>query len=197
MKGLCLLYAFLFCVTSIFAQDLSVTGNVIDADKNPISYVNVLVYEEEATDPFKGTTTNEDGSFLLKDLEAKTYKLTFTFVGFKTVEKVISITSEENIGTITLQESTETLEEAVITAKKPTIQKTAGKLVFNVENTSLSVGSTFDLLKKTPGVVVIGESIQIKFQSPEIYINNKRVYLSSSEVVSLLENTDASNIKSV
>src|SRR5690606_2591212 len=87
--------------------------------------------------------------------------------------------------------------EALVIAKMPTIKKTAGKLVFNVENTSLSVGSTMDLLKKTPGVVVIGESIQIKFSFPVIYINGKRVYLSSSEIVSLLENNDADNVKSI
>ncbi len=196
MKRLCFL-VLLFCVTPLFSQELSISGEVFDTENKPLSFVNVLVFEEEDTEPFKGTTTNEDGTFLVKGLEAKTYKLTFSFVGFKAVEKIISISSEKNIGTITLQEATETLDETVITARKPTIKKTAGKLVFNVENTSLSVGSTFDLLKKTPGVVVIGESIQVKFQSPEIYINNKRVYLSSSEVVSLLENTDASNIKSV
>jgi len=191
------LLVLLFCATSLFAQDFSISGNVVDANNAPLSFVNVLVFEEDATKPFKGTTSNENGSFLLKNLEAKTYKLTFSYMGFKTIEKEVSVSSEESIGTVTLKESTKTLDETVITAKKPTIEKTAGKLVFNVENTSLSVGSTFDLLKKTPGVVVIGESIQVKFQSPEIYINDKRVYLSSSEVVSLLENTDASNIKSI
>ncbi|WP_339703065.1 outer membrane beta-barrel protein [uncultured Marixanthomonas sp.] len=191
------LLVLLFCATSLFAQDFSISGNVVDANNAPLSFVNVLVFEEDATEPFKGTTSNENGSFLLKNLEAKTYKLTFSYMGFKTIEKEVSVSSEESIGTVTLKESTKTLDETVINAKKPTIEKTAGKLVFNVENTSLSVGSTFDLLKKTPGVVVIGESIQIKFQSPEIYINAKRVYLSSSEVVSLLENTDASNIKNI
>jgi len=196
MKILCLL-GLLFCTTSLFAQEFSISGDVANTKNSPLSFVNVLVYEEEASEPFKGTTTNKDGSFLLKGLEAKTYKFTFSYMGFKTITKKIDVSSEKNIGTIILKENTESLDETVITAKKPTIEKTAGKLVFNVENTSLSVGSTFDLLKKTPGVVVIGESIQVKFQSPEIYINNKRVYLSSSEVVSLLENTDAANIKSV
>ncbi|PVW15191.1 outer membrane beta-barrel family protein [Marixanthomonas spongiae] len=197
MKGLYLLYALLFGVASLQAQDYSLSGTVVNADVKPLSYVNVLVFEEEATEPIKGTTTGEDGTFVLNNLEAKKYKLTFSFVGYETVEKRIAVSSEKNMGNILLTEATETLDETIISAKKPTIEKTAGKLVFNVENTSLSVGSTFDLLKKTPGVVVIDDNIQVKFQTPEIYINNKRVYLSPSEVVSLLENTDAANIKSV
>ena len=41
------------------------------------------------------------------------------------------------------------------------------------------------------------ERISVKNVTPVIYINGKRVYLSSSEVYSLLTNTDASIIKSI
>ena len=89
------------------------------------------------------------------------------------------------------------LDEMVVVAKLPTIRKTPGKLVFEVENTSFSVGNTMDLLKKTPGIIVTGENIQVKMSTPVIYINGKRVYLSSEEIYSLLQNTDAAAIKSV
>lgn len=185
------------CALSLVAQTNSVSGKLVDDKNNPLAFATVLLYENESETPLKGSVTEEDGTFIIKDLEEKTYQITFSFVGFETKKQIIEVSSEENIGTIQLKESTESLDETVVIAKKPTIQKTAGKLVFNVENTSLSTGSTFDLLKKTPGVVVIGEEIKIKFSNPIIYINNKRVYLSSSEVVSLLQNTDAANIKSV
>jgi hypothetical protein len=89
------------------------------------------------------------------------------------------------------------LDQAVITIKRPTIQKAPGRLVFNVENTSVVSGSALDVLKKTPGVVVSQQGISIKNNSPVIYVNNKRVYLSSEETLSLLESTNASLIKSV
>src|SRR5690606_4078431 len=147
--------------------------------------------------PLKGTTTEEDGSFNFKEMEAGTYKIAFSYIGFENFEQTVEVSSHKFIGNVILKESTEKLNETVVSAKLPTIQKTAGKLVFIVENTSFSVGSTMDLLKKTPGVVVIGENIQVKFSTPIVYINEKRVYLSSSEVAALLENTDASNIKSI
>ncbi|MCZ4318262.1 TonB-dependent receptor [Aequorivita viscosa] len=163
----------------------------------PLSFVNVLVYESDSENPFKGTTTNEDGSFTLKSLPEGNYKLNFSYIGFENYQQAIELSSNKNLGTIVLKVNEQMLDETVITAKLPTIKKSVGKLVFNVENTSLSVGSTMDLLKKTPGVVVIGENIQVKFTSPTIYINGKRVYLSDSEINSLLENTDATNIKSI
>ncbi len=179
------------------AQDFNISGRVMDSNNLPLSFVNVLLYNEGSETPIKGCTTEADGNFILEGLETGTYKLNFSYVGFEDHTETIDLSSDKIIDTIKLKESQETLGETVVTTKLPTIEKTASKLVFKVENTSLSVGSTMDLLKKTPGVVVIGESIQVKFSSPTTYINGKRVYLSSAEVTSLLENTDAANIKSI
>jgi hypothetical protein len=117
-------------------------------------------------------------------------------VGFTTVSKTINASNSENIK-IKLTENIEELDETVVTAKAPTIKREPGKLIFNVEKTSLSTGDTFNLLTKTPGVLVIGDNIQVKRSSPIIYLNDKRVYLTSSELASLLRSMDASNIKSI
>ena len=159
--------------------------------------MNVLVYENEGENPLKGTTTDEDGSFVLKNLEAGTYIINFSYIGFEDKQQTIQLSSNKNLGNLVLRENQQMLDETVVVAKLPTIRKTPGKLVFEVENTSLSTGSTVDLLKKTPGVIVTNENIQIKLSTPVIYINGKRVYLSAEEVYSLLQNTDAAAIKSV
>lgn len=192
-------YILLICFQSgiVIAQDISVSGKAMDEKNTPLSFVNVLLFNAESETPLKGTTTDEDGSFLFKKVEKGTYKIIFSYIGYDDTDFTLDLSSTKDIGNVILKESSQTLDETVIIAKLPTITKTAGKLVFNVENTSLSNGSTMDLLKKTPGVVVIGENIQVKFSSPIVYINGKRVYLSSSEVASLLENTDAANIKSI
>jgi hypothetical protein len=181
----------------LMAQDFSVSGNVLDTNNAPLSFVNVLVYENEGENPLKGTTTDEDGSFVLKNLEAGTYIINFSYIGFEDKQQTIQLSSNKNLGNLVLRENQQMLDETVVVAKLPTIRKTPGKLVFEVENTSLSTGSTVDLLKKTPGVIVTNENIQIKLSTPVIYINGKRVYLSAEEVYSLLQNTDAAAIKSV
>ncbi len=179
------------------AQNFTVSGEVLDAEKTPLSYVNVLVYAIASEDLLKGATTDAQGAFTIKGLPAGNYNLVFSYIGFEDHQQNIQLESNLNLGKITLIESQQMLDETVVVAKLPTIEKTTGKLVFHVENSSLSVGTTMDLLKKTPGVVVVGESIQVKFSTPIIYINGKRVYLSTAEVNSLLENVDAVNIKSI
>ena len=137
------------------------------------------------------------GLFRLENIKAGSYKVAFSFVGFFTIERNMQLISEKNLGQVVLKRNVEELNAAVIRAKRPTIKRTREKLVFNVENSSLSVGNTFDLLKKTPGVLIIGDKIDVKLRTPTIYLNGRRVYLSSSEVVSLLQSIDASFIKSV
>ncbi|MFC7356195.1 outer membrane beta-barrel protein [Jejudonia soesokkakensis] len=189
--------AFSLSAISLIGQNKTITGSVLDQNNVPLAFATVLLYDSDYEDVLKGAVTEEDGTFSISDLEEKTYRITFSFMGFSTEEKTVQLTSDTDLGTITLSEDPQSLETTVINAKLPTIQKTAGKLIFNVENTSLSTGSTFDLLKRTPGVLIIGEEIKIKFSTPTIFINGRRVYLSSAEVVTLLQNTDASAIKSV
>ncbi len=193
----CTFILLFFSAGILFSQNSTITGVLKDEGNNPLSFVNVLLFQKGATEPFKGVTTDERGNFQIENLEDNTYKITFRFVGCSTIEQNIELVTAKNMGVLVLKKSVESLNTAVVNAKRPTIQRTSEKLVFNVENSSLSVGNTFDLLKKTPGVVIIGEKIDVRFRSPTIYLNGKRVYLSSSEVVSLLRSIDASFIKSV
>ncbi|MFT5256277.1 MAG: hypothetical protein ACI9RL_001634, partial [Candidatus Paceibacteria bacterium] len=101
------------------------------------------------------------------------------------------------LGTILLHEKTEELDAILIRASKPTIDKRADRLVFNVENTVLSIGNTQNLLKKTPGVFEMEGTYMVQNSPAVIYINNKRVYLTSDELSALLRGYSADNIKSV
>ena len=179
------------------AQGFSVSGKIMNGENTPLSFVNVLALDTTSDEIVKGTTTDDEGFFKLDGLGAGGYTFSFSFIGFKSHTLSIDLNADQNFGSIILLEDTEMLNETVITAKLPTVKKTPGKLVFQVENSSFAVGSTMDLLKKTPGVVVIGEDIQVKFSTPVVYINDKRVYLSAAEIASLLENTDAGAIKAI
>ena len=196
-------FFFLLFSATIFGQQSKISGTVLDQNNAPISFVTVLVNnvsEEKGASGavfVKGTTTDDLGNFTLENVEHGNYTLHFSFIGFQSQTKQIHLTSPVFLGAIVLLESSEMLDQAVITLKRPTIQKSPGRLVFNVENTSVASGSVLDVLRKTPGVVVSQQGVSVKNNSPVIYVNNKRVYLSSKETLSLLESTNGSLIKSV
>jgi len=182
---------------SIYGQHASIEGKVHDDAGQPLSYVNVLLYSGDAAAAEKGTTTDFDGLFKFDSLEEGDYRLEFSMIGYVSSTISFALTSNDDLGTIVLTTLQEELNEVMLVAKKPKITKEAGKLVFDVENSSLSQGNTMELLAKTPGVIVLGEKIQIKNRPTTIFLNGRRVYLSPTEINSFLRNLDAASIKTV
>ncbi|MGB5420392.1 outer membrane beta-barrel protein [Algibacter sp.] len=189
---------FLFFVTTLcFSQQFTITGSVKDANNEPIGYSNVVLIDKINSDVLKGTTTNEKGVFEFENVENGEYTLRISYLGFEDYTKEITLNKNINLENILLNESFQELEGVKIMAKRPTVKRLVDRLVFNVENSTLSNNNVLDVLKHTPGVLVSNEKITIKQSTPTIYINDRRVHLSSSELQQLLEGTSASNIKSI
>lgn len=199
MKKLVPLF-FLVVTSHLFAQTYSVSGRILDDQSQPLSFATILLFEAEGENPISGATSDESGRFTQTLAAAGSFRLEISMIGFETVIRQLEVSTNNptvDMGTIPLKIATEALDEALVVAKRPTITKEQGKLIFEVENTALATGNTLNLLKKTPGVLVVQDQITVKNSATTIYINGRRVYLSASEVASLLTNMDASLIKSV
>jgi hypothetical protein len=197
MNALRSLILLLFFATSLYAQNFELSGKVVNDNGAPLYYVTILLYKAGEPNPVTGTATDESGNFKIQNLTGEPYSLVVSFIGYQPYIQLITLQSNLLLENIVLKEEVEILDETVIRVKRPTVVKEAGKLVFNVENTSLSSGNTYDLLAKTPGVLVLQDKISIKNGPTLVFINGRRVYLSASEVISLLKNVDASAIKAV
>ncbi|GGI56221.1 TonB-dependent receptor [Winogradskyella haliclonae] len=188
-----------------FSQEFTLIGKVVDEQQQPLSYVNILIAKSvvepiEISSGFrqpKGTATNDDGTFSFANLEPGTYKISASFIGYKTIEKIIELKKDTAIETLVLIEDSEALDTVTITAKRPTITRKPDRLTFNIENTALTEGSTLQVLKSTPGIIVSEGSINIKSSPATVFINNRRVQLTSDELIQLLESAPANSIKSV
>ena len=97
-----------------------------------------------------------------------------------------------------LKKSEKEIEEVVLTKQKPVVKRKIDRLEFNVENSNISSLNAWEILKKTPGVNVIDNTIKIKASSKILVtINDKKVMMSPDELQNLLENTAGDDIKSV
>lgn len=192
------LFLFLILVTAIgFAQNHAISGFAADIDGQPVAFANVILMKVADSSIVKGVSTNDKGFFLLDKLASDAYLLKLSYLGFNDDYQSVLVDQVLDLGVIVLYESSEALDEVNIVVKKPTLRKEADRLVFNVENTALIEGNIFDLLKSTPGVLVMDTNIQVKNSTPTVYINDKKVQLSSQELVQLLESSSANSIKSV
>jgi len=189
---------FLLFINLLASQEYVLSGTIVDGESQPVSYANILLIKASDSTVYKGTSSNEQGKFFFKSIDSDRYILHISFVGFKDYQENLDINNNEELATIVLEETTEALNEVEIIAKKPTLKKENDRLVFNVENTTLTEGSIWDVLKGTPGILMINDEITVKNSGHIIYlINGKRVYLDDHELQQLLSGTNANAVKSV
>ncbi|HEV7349398.1 TonB-dependent receptor [Telluribacter sp.] len=92
----------------------SIKGKVTSTDGQPVSMVSVSLKNTKA-----GTITDENGEFILSNLEAGTYTLLFTAVGFGAIERQVLVNGGQASSLEVAMPSTiEQLSEIVVTASR-------------------------------------------------------------------------------
>lgn len=188
---------FLLTLSLVQAQNFQIEGQIADVENMPLSFVTIVLQQAKDSVFVSGTSTDNQGKFELKSIPQGEYFLKATFIGYEEIYLPIAITSNKTLGKLTLKEAPEELDQIALTVQKPNIIREIDRLIFHVENTSLSNGSSMDILKRTPSVIVQQNSITVQNQPATIYINDKKVSLSAAEVQSLLESFSGTNIKSI
>jgi TonB-dependent receptor len=114
----------LFTTTILSAQDTgSIVGKLIDKEYNnePLAFANVLI-----KGTIKGTTSDIDGLYALENLEAGTYTVQFSFVGYESQEISATVVAgkvtEVNVH---MGASAASLDEIVITTTTTRESETA------------------------------------------------------------------------
>ncbi|PCJ91887.1 MAG: TonB-dependent receptor [Flavobacteriaceae bacterium] len=189
-----------FCFINILclsAQDYQVSGLVKDGGNTPIPFANVFLLQVSDSTIVKGASANEQGFFSIESVSPSLYWISASYIGQASKLTAIDVQKDVKIGTLIIEENVESLDEVIVIAKKPVIERKVDRVVFNVENTVVSEGTTWDILKSTPGVIMVQDQLQIGSQTPSIYLNDRKVQLSQSEIKDLLEGFSGVNIKSI
>nr|WKN39240.1 TonB-dependent receptor [Tunicatimonas sp. TK19036] len=173
---------------SLFAQNrpIEITGKVVEsAGQQPLEYTTVKLLDAESEELITGTTTAADGTFIL-ETETPDFAVEVGFIGF--VATIISeydiVNGKVDLGTITLEEDTETLDEVVVQGEKSQTVFQLDKRVFNVGQDLSSTGaSALEVLNNVPSVNVNIEG-QIRLRGSagvQILIDGKPSVLASEQ----------------
>ncbi|MDO6471654.1 outer membrane beta-barrel family protein [Maribacter sp. 1_MG-2023] len=188
----------LFCLTFslAFSQDFIINGVVVDDNQNPVVLANVILLTSEG-EFIKGMVTNDQGFYEFKAVTAGAYSIVASYIANTVESSEISVTENMELKPLILQ-SSQQLDEVVVTQKKPVLEQLADRHIFSVENTALSDGDIWDVLKRTPGVMVMNNRLYIN-GSPNVnvMINGKLVNLPESDIINLLSGSSASNVQSI
>jgi hypothetical protein len=162
-----------------------------------IAFASVFILQVSDSSVVKGASADENGLFVIENVVSGVYFIRASYIG-KTSELIgIDISSDVKIGALIIDQAVEFLDEVVVNSVRPLIERKADRLLFNVENSVASQGSSWEVLKRTPGVIAVQENLQVRNQAVTVYINDRKVQLSSQEVRSLLENLSGEQIKMI
>ena len=102
-----LTYLFLLCSYFCVSQEIKISGKVLDNNNLPISYANIILINTQDESKIFGTITNESGYFVVEDIQAGTYNLEISFVGYSSYTSELVIDKVLYLKPVTLQEASQ------------------------------------------------------------------------------------------
>jgi hypothetical protein len=188
----------------LFAQ-FSLTGTISDTDNKALTDCNALLLAKNDSSLVKGTTAGKSGKYVLSDISAGEYLLTFSFTGYETRFLAVSVSANgsamQEIEPVTLIPVATKLDEVTVVSKKPLFEQKIDRMVINVKNSITSAGSSvLDVLQKSPGVMVNKQAGTIDMNGKngvQVMINGKLSYMPASALVNLLSGMTANNVERI
>lgn len=188
----------LFCLAGQAQQNPALSGKVYDASKQPLPFADALLLSAKDSTVYKSGYTDESGRFEMADILPGNYILKISTIGYTEHFQDFSIDKDLILPDIVLSETAKELEDVVINSKRPVVKRKIDRLEFDVENSILSSDNAWEIVRKTPGVSMASGGISIRGSSGILVtINDKKVYLTGTELKNLLENTSGEDIKSI
>lgn len=135
----------------------TITGKVLDSEKELLSGVSVILYKDSIT-AIGSVLTDDNGRFLLETNQKGDMRVEVSMVGLMTSNvKFESVGRNVDLGAITLAEAPELLGEITVVAQN-VIEKGCNYIVFPTADEIKQSGTSIDLLEqmqyKLPGLQV-------------------------------------------
>ncbi|OSY87810.1 hypothetical protein WH52_10325 [Tenacibaculum holothuriorum] len=137
---------------------ITLTGKVVETNtQQPLEYATIVLTHLK-TKKVTGGVTDTKGSFSFQ-VPKGMYAIKVEFIGFKSKNLPNKqLTANTNLGTITLSEDAETLEEVEVVAEKSTVEIRLDKKIYNVgKDMTVKGGNASDVLDNVPSVNVDAE----------------------------------------
>ncbi len=148
-------------------------GILRDQAGKPVSFANILLYALPDSSFITGTMSDNKGVFLLESPRKIKGFIKVSCLGYQPYTAI----AKPNMRLIRLQEDVNVLNDVVVKAKRPKIKQVAGKIVLEVQGSSLSdAGTLMDVFKRTPGLKVTNETLSVFGRgTPLVFINGRQV----------------------
>ncbi len=206
MKTFTLIFAslFLFTLTLPAQNNALITGRVVDDKGLPIEFANILLLKPSDSTLIKGNVSDSLGQYSFEKVSAGSYLISATMIGLQAAYSEVFEFSPSRtsfkLPILTINQSAVELDQVVVKGQKPFMEIKNDRLVMNVESSPVAAGNNaLEVLAKAPGISLDQDNrISLKGkQGVLVMIDGKNTYMSTEEVVRMLENMPANSIESI
>ncbi len=120
--------------------------------RNPIPYATVFIVDIESNENITGTSTDDDGKFIIKS-NRRNFYIEVSFIGYESLKiSDIALQADDiDIGIIALKKEHQVLDEVELRAEKSSTEFKLDRRVFNVGKDLSSTGmGSFGSVKQCP-----------------------------------------------
>ncbi|RYZ95867.1 MAG: carboxypeptidase regulatory-like domain-containing protein, partial [Sphingobacteriaceae bacterium] len=139
-------FATLLITNAVFAQTAppatgQIAGPVTDETGKPMEYATISLLKAADSAIIKGAITNVAGKYIFERVQAGSYIIAATNMGYKktySAAVTLSAGGTVSVPALTMQPESRSLNAVTITAAKPLIERKPDRMVMNVENSVLA-----------------------------------------------------------
>src|SRR5687767_10452311 len=196
-----------FSVCFAGAQEIqhgNITGKITDEQLKPIDGVTAELLRTKDSSLAKAAISDKSGLIEFERIPFGSYFIRINTMQFEKVFTPVLILSSDvssvKIADIVLKPTSKELQSVVVTGRKPFIQQLTDRIVVNVENSVISVGSSaFDVLERSPGILIDGnDNISMRGKAGVIImIDGKPSPMSGADVVNYLRGHPSNAIERI
>ena len=196
--------AFLILTYISFGQTVF-SGKVVDSNKNPIPFCNVLLIDTNYSQNYVGGATDENGYFEIDTNFSGSIRVKISNVGFQEyLSEKIDINQNNSVfelGEISLSDEAFALNDVSVLAKKLPYKREIDRTVISLESEPNTQGSSvLDILERTPGVILDRQNNSLSMLGKDgvnVMINGKMTYMPTSALVQFLNGMSSDNVKTI
>ncbi len=205
LKKSLLILTLLFLSFHLFAQHTgsTITGNIIDKSTSQnVEFATVQLLKLTDSSLLKTTVTDKKGKFILENIEAGSYLLRCSFIGYNNSNLPITIINQPriNLANIEISSLTSNLKEVTVSGKKSVFNTSIDRKTYNVTQDILAQsGTASDVLKNIPSVVVdIDGNVSLRgSEAVLILINGRPSPLMGKTRAEVLQQFPANSIERI
>lgn len=185
---------FLFTPFLLFAQKKT-RIQTLSEKGTPIAYSSITITSKKGNNTPVYRTTDSLGQTIISTY-AGNYEIAVTAIGFTPIKKEVSFPINDSILKLVLKQGASSLQDVVITARKPMMRQVDDKTIVDPETIAQGTTNAYEVMERIPGVFMDQDgNIYLNSTSPSaIWINGREQRMSTADVATILKSLPPNSI---